>query len=195
MRNSTLYILYVYLIFTIYPLLSMNGLFAEPIQENNDRKNHFINEIKLGVLVHDPDHLWSQHRKEEGLDLNAEVIFSKPTFKILKGTIRPNAGISINTQGDTSKIYAGFLWEYVFEKNFFLNLGIGGAIHDGELETENDNKKELGSRVLFRIPIEIGYIVDEQNRISLAFDHISNGGLVDENEGFDTIGIRYGYTF
>jgi hypothetical protein len=155
----------------------------------------WLHAIRAGVLKHDVDDLWSGTRKEGGVDLNAEIIFSRPSFSSLSRNLRPNIGASINTQGDTSKIYGGILWELAAKSGVFLNLGIGAAVHNGELDTRQEDKKSLGSRVLFRIPIEIGYSLSEHHQISILFDHVSNGFLVDPNEGLDTLGLRYGYRF
>ena len=155
----------------------------------------WLHTIRVGVLAHDVNNLWSGTRKESGVDLNAEIIFSRPSFSLLSGDIRPNLGASINTQGDTSKLYGGILWELEMKSGIFLNLGIGAAVHNGELDTSREDKKSLGSRVLLRIPIEIGYSLSEHHQISILFDHVSNAFLVDPNEGLDTLGLRYGYRF
>ena len=76
-----------------------------------------------------------------------------------------------------------------------MDVGLGAAVHDGKLDTRDDDKKSLGSRVLFRIPIEIGYALNNRHRISILFDHVSNGYLANPNEGLDTFGLRYGYKF
>ena len=95
----------------------------------------------------------------------------------------------------SSKLYGGLVWQYVADSGWFLKLGLGGAVHDGERETLREGKKELGSQVLFHIPIELGRSVRGRHRISLYFDHVSNASLADENEGLDTLGLRYGYLF
>jgi lipid A 3-O-deacylase len=155
----------------------------------------WLYEVCIGVLAHDVDSLWSGSREESGVDLNAELVFQRPSFPMLSGTVRPNLGLSINNRGDTSKVYCGALWELGVKSRGFLNLGIGAAMHDGELETSRAGKKELGSRVLFRIAFELGYTLNQRHRVSFAFDHISNADLASPNEGLDTVGIRYGYLF
>ena len=155
----------------------------------------WLYEIRVGVLEHDVDGLWSGLRKESGVDFNAEIIFRYPSFPLHLGTIRPNFGLSINNRGDTSKVYGGLLWEFEMKSGMFLNLGIGAAVHDGELEISEEEKKGLGSRVLFRIPIEFGYTLNRRHRVSIAFDHVSNASLAHPNEGLDTFGLRYGYRF
>lgn len=152
-------------------------------------------EIRTGVLVHDVDGLWSGSQKESGVDYNFEIILSRPSFPFLLGTVYPSSGLSINNRGNTNKLYLGLLWEREIKSGVFLNLGIGAAWHDGNLETSDRDKKELGSRFLFRIPIEIGYALNKHHRLSIAFDHISNAYLAHPNEGMDSLGLRYGYRF
>ena len=154
----------------------------------------WLSDIRVGILAHDVP-IWSLSRKEGGVDFNAEFIFRWPNYSLLAGIVRSNLGITLNNQGDTSKIYSGFLWEYIWQSGLFLDLGLGLAVHDGELETSDDDKKELGSRVLFRIPIEIGLLFAEHHGLSIMFDHVSNAYLAEPNEGLDTIGIRYIYRF
>ena len=166
---------------------------AEPMPEKNQAG--WLREIRLGVLAHDVDSLWSGSRREGGIDVNGEMIFSHSIFSLLSGNVRPNLGVSINTQGDTSKLYGGMLWQLDAKTGIFLDLGLGAALHDGELETSDEDKKALGSRILFRVSIEVGYGLNEHHRISILFDHISNGYFADPNEGLDTLGLRYGYRF
>jgi lipid A 3-O-deacylase len=151
--------------------------------------------IRFGLLAHDVGGLWSHSRAEGGIDLNAEIVFKKPSVEIWHGIIRPNLGVSINSQGGTSKAYGGLLWEFLFDNGYFVNSGVGLAVHDGQLESKDSNKKQLGSRVLFRIPFEFGFTISERHRISIMFDHVSNAYLTNPNEGMDTIGVRYGYQF
>ena len=155
----------------------------------------WLYELSAGILAHDVDNLWSGSREENGLDLNVGLVLRRPSFAFLTGFVRPYLGVSVNTRGDTSKLYGGFVWQYVADSGWFLKLGLGGAVHDGERETLREGKKELGSQVLFHIPIELGRSVRGRHRVSLYFDHVSNASLADENEGLDTLGLRYGYLF
>jgi lipid A 3-O-deacylase len=151
--------------------------------------------IRFGLLAHDVGGFWSHSRAESGVDINAEIVFKKPRFEIWRGIIQPNLGVSINSQGDTSKAYGGLLGEFLFDNGYFVNSGVGLAVHDGQLESKDSNKKQLGSRVLFRIPIEFGFTISERHRISIMFDHMSNAYLANPNEGMDTVGVRYGFQF
>jgi len=159
-----------------------------------EEQNGFVHEMRLGVLDHDTDNLWSGFSRENGIDINAELVFS-PKLNLLNGVIRPNLGVTINTEGDTSKLYAGGVWEYVWPNDVFFDIGIGLAVHDGETETLKYAKKELGSNVLLRFVGEVGYSFVDRYRLSLMFDHISNGYTASPNEGLDTLGIRYAFIF
>ena len=153
----------------------------------------WLYEIRMGILAHDVP-IWSRFSEEFGVDLNAELVFGYPDYSLFSGVLRTNLGISVNTQGDTSKIYSGVLWEYVGDNNTFLNLGLGIAVHDGKLEN-GDDRKELGSRLLFRVSIELGMMLSRHHGISIMFDHVSNANLFKPNEGLDTLGLRYTYRF
>jgi len=175
------------------------GMFSHPLRaqvppETASESGIFYG-FRFGLLAHDLGGLWSNTRAEGGVDANAEIVFRKPHFRLWEGVILPNFGVSINSQGDTSKIYGGFVWEFQFSNGLFFNIGTGLAVHNGQLESDDSNKKQLGSRILFREPIEFGFTVFERHRISILFDHISNAYLASPNEGMDTIGVRYGYQF
>jgi hypothetical protein len=163
--------------------------------EENNPSSGFVKEFRVGIAAHDVDGLWSGSSKEEGPDLCAEIVFNQRLFHLLSGTAYPNAGVTINTQGNTSKVYGGCLLRWVPFSSVFFSTGIGLALHNGETDTEATDKKSLGSSVLFRIPIEIGVAVSSQHRIILAFDHISNAYLRSPNEGLDTLGLVYAFQF
>ncbi len=109
----------VLLVFSFGCIGSSNGYANERIVPA------WLNEVKLGVLYHDSGDLWSRLRRESGVDLNLEAIFS-PQFKILGGVIRPAFGGSLNTAGDTSRLYTGLRWQYEHASGMFFSLGLGG---------------------------------------------------------------------
>ncbi len=153
-----------------------------------------VDEIRVGVLYHDLG-LWGGSGNEGGIDFNGELIFS-PSLELLRGILRPNLGFSLNSEGDTSMIYGGALWEYRWPQGYFFDLGFGLAVHNGETDEGNvDDLNQLGSTVLFRTAFEAGITIGDRHLISVMFDHISNAYLADPNEGLDTLGLRYGYRF
>ena len=185
----------------VLPRCAMLALFAltataAPASEPEiDADTGWLYEVSVGVLGHDVDGLWSGSRAEDGVDLNVELVTRRANVAFLSGTLRPYVGLTVNTRGDTSKLYSGFAWHYRTDSGWLFKLGLGLAVHDGERETLRSDEKQLGSQVLFHIPIEIGHDLGARHRISLYFDHVSNASLADENEGLDTLGIRYAYHF
>jgi hypothetical protein len=151
-------------------------------------------EFRGGVLAHDVPGLWAGFRLESGVDINGELLFGSG-LPIFGGTLRPAAGASVNTQGYTSRAYLDARWEIDTPSGIFFGLGLGAAVHDGLLGPTAPDRKALGSRVLFHIPIEVGLRLDQRNSISVYFEHMSNAFLFDSNEGLDAIGVRYGYRF
>ena len=114
-----------------------------------------------------------------------------PLAKTFGGYLRPAIGATVNFDGNTSKAYADLRWEIELPSGVFFALGMGAAIHDGELGI-NTGQKALGSRVLFHPSGELGYRFDGVHSISVFFDHISNGYSRRDNDGMDTIGVRFG---
>lgn len=154
-----------------------------------------VREIKAGAVAHDVDGLWSGFSLErEAADLNVEAILS-PSVPLLWGVIRPAVGGTVNFNGDTSHAYLDARWEVESPSGIFFAIGLGAAVHDGRIDPDKWDRKALGSRVLFHVPIELGYRFDQHNSLSVYFEHMSNAGLADSNEGMDFLGVRYGYRF
>ncbi|WP_135075352.1 acyloxyacyl hydrolase [Terasakiella sp. SH-1] len=164
------------------------------IGTNNPAQADMIKEVKLGLLDHDTDNLWSGFNREGGLDINGEVILNHD-LNFWGGTMSPAIGLSVNSQGDTSKAYLDARWQKEFADDFYFALGVGGAVHNGNKKLTNVKRKALGSKVLFHFPIELGYHITETTNVSLFFDHVSNAWLASPNEGMDTLGIRIGFKF
>lgn len=167
-------------------------IFAPSLKADQDS---ILSEIRIGWLIHDV-HVFSFNR-ESGSDINAELLFVPVPFDWVEtiGSPRPHIGASINSAGHTSQIYAGFTWQWGLPKDFFVEAMLGGAAHNGNRRLENEDRKALGHHFLFRLGGAIGYHITERINISIMFDHISNSGLSDTNEGLENLGVRIGYRF
>jgi opacity protein-like surface antigen len=151
-----------------------------------------ISELKFGALDHDTPGLWSGFGVErQTVDANIEVQFL-PWAQTFGGYLRPAIGTTINFNGDTSKAYADLRWEAEAASGVFFALGMGAAVHNGEINFTDPSRKALGSPVLFHPSAELGYRWDGVNSLSIFADHMSNGFTQRYNEGMDTVGIRYG---
>lgn len=160
----------------------------------------WIDEVRVGLLAHDVG--IGGHDKESGEDFNLEVLFPTPRLLVALGQPRPHIGASINTNRDTDQYYFGLTWtltviEGLFrpQDGLFVALSLGGAAHNGRLGESDPDRKALGSRLLFRESVEIGYRLDRWISVSVMLDHVSNARLADHNEGLTSIGGRLGFRF
>jgi lipid A 3-O-deacylase len=162
-------------------------------ETDDDGLGGFLSEVRIGVLAHDIGAFG--RNKEEGPDVNAELLFVSPAFLELVFSPRPHLGMTVNAGDDTSQVYAGLTWDWTFWEPFFVEGSLGFAVHDGEIDIESRQKKALGCRLLFRESLALGARFYEHHSISMALAHISNAKLCEHNEGLDTFGVRYGYKF
>ena len=152
-----------------------------------------VSEIRFGAFIHDEGPF--SRNEEDGFDGNLEFLFVSPDILKVIWEPRPHVGITVNSKGDTSQAYMGLSWEWSFLGNWFGGFSLGGAVHDGKLSTNRIDRKELGSCLLFRGSVEVGYRFGGKHGISGYLDHISNSSIRDRNEGLENFGIRYGYKF
>ncbi len=157
-------------------------------------QSNIVHEVRGGVLAHDVP-IWSKSHVESGVSLNGEIAFG-PSFALLGGRIRPVVGGSIATNSGTSLFYVDARIEWQLDRVFFA-LGLGPAIHTGNLERRSfaDQRKALGSRVLFHPSAEVGFQITPENRLSVYYEHISNAYLAHPNPGLDNIGVRIAHRF
>jgi len=149
--------------------------------------------MRFGLSLHDVNLLGNQ--KEEGTDGVAEILFRSPELLAPIGSPRPHLGVAVNSAGDASQFYGGLTWTSVPAGRLLLEVSLGGTIHNGQLNGNDPERKTLGSRVLFRESIAVGYDLDGRRSLLLVFDHESNARLARHNEGLNNIGLRWGYRF
>ena len=169
------------------------GVAPKPSPEAREGSLGILSEIRIGLLAHDRGPF--SRNEEDGIDGNFELLFASPAVLDVIWSPRPHIGFSINSEGNTSQLYAGLSWDWSFAGNWFAGFSLGGAVHDGETRTAEPDRKELGCHLLFRESVEVGYRFDGRHGLSVFLDHISNARLCDANEGLETVGIRYGYRF
>ena len=201
-------------------ILTLFALFLSTAAHADTGIPDWVSEAKIGLLTHDSytfaDHMgqfWN-NRKEPGMDVNVELLFNGPQWLQYVGTPRFQLGGDISTSGATNYAYTGLQWQHDFTTGIYLAGFFGLAVHDGTIDisqkdpggfiTAQSNqrfqeRKRFGSRVLFHLGPEVGYMFDEHNSVSLMWSHISNGHILANqdapNEGEDNVGLRYGYKF
>jgi len=173
------------------------GVALLPVDKTPGR---ILDEVKVGALYHDVGFLG--HHTEKGVDVNLEMLFTPPDLLAVIGSPRPHIGADINTDGYTSDPYAGLTWGISLIQNLFrpgdylfAEGSLGGAYQDGYIDNAPPHHKQLGSPVLFRESVEVGYQVTPRISVSAILDHISNANLGQHNAGITSAGARLGLKF
>ncbi|HZB90765.1 MAG TPA: acyloxyacyl hydrolase [Stellaceae bacterium] len=159
-----------------------------------------IDEVKGGLLAHDVGFLG--HHVEGGADFVGEVLFTSPSFLSIIGSPRPTLGGSVNTAGHTDYAYFDMTWTATVWRpmvnegdGVYLGGFLGGAVHDGNLNVQEDGNKALGTRALYHLGVEAGYHITPVYSVELYFSHLSNADASSHNPGLNNIGVRLGYKF
>jgi hypothetical protein len=172
-------------------------------------QNLTYSEVKLGILAHDAHFLGG---KEKGVDLNPEIIFQSPVSDAWAAGVpwylhwmvqpRPTIGGEFNTSGFTNQYYFGATWTWQLASNLLqpgdgvaLSYFFGPGFNDGDIIARAPDRKSLGSHVLFREALELGYRITPVYQISGFIDHVSNGGLAKQNQSINDVGVRFGVGF
>jgi lipid A 3-O-deacylase len=184
----------------ILPFVVLTSALATP---SVGRADGFIDEVRLGVYEHDIS-LFG-HQKESGIDTGAEILFPSPDFLSLIGGPRPVIGGLVNSKGETDQAYLGLTWTWDFwhgafkdDDGFYVEGTLGGGWNDGlsaAPPAEAQTRKSLGSSILFREDVDIGYRLTPSWSIALSYNHISNADLGNRNEGLNDLGGRIGFKF
>lgn len=99
--------------------------------------------------------------------------------------LRPTLGFNFDTQGDAYG-YGGINWEIPLWDNKLLLIPnfMAGLYHEGD-------GKDLGGAIEFRSGIELAYQMENNHRIGVAFNHISNASIYDKNPGAEAVIVTY----
>jgi len=177
-------------------LTTVNVVNAAAEIDDPETRLPFIAEFRVGILAHNIGPI--AYREENGTDINMEIHFQPPKLLSALGEPKPFIGTTINTVGDTSFLYAGFMWDFDITEYVFASLGLGMTVHNGNsgVTSDGDGLTTLGCWWLFRESLELGYKVEKQVSIALFWDHVSHGDICsDRNSGMDNMGIRLHYKF
>jgi len=176
------------------------------VSQASQSNGAIISELRSGVLVHDLGRAKANKQREENtVDLNLELLFS-PLWQSDTGnrhldallTPRLALGGMVNTAGYTNVVYGGIAWTFELFSNVFIEPQVGLAGHDGKLDARRapDGRPSLGSPVVIRESLDLGYRLAERHQLSLFVSHISHAGwLAPENDSMNWAGVRYGLRF
>ncbi|MDD9906717.1 MAG: acyloxyacyl hydrolase [Rhodospirillaceae bacterium] len=94
--------------------------------------------------------------------------------------VKPFGGVMATTDAAIYG-YAGFMLDIYFGRRFVFTPNVAvGLYSDGD-------GKDLGSVIEFRSGVELAYRFDSRTRLGVAFHHISNASISDNNPGTETL--------
>jgi len=176
------------------PSITTPNYSRQEFPEKDTFFGNIITQISTGILNHDEGPF--SRNKESGADLHLEMRFFSPEFLEAIWSPSPHIGANINSSGNTSQFFTGISYEWDFwSRKAFAGFSLGAAVHTGNTEEDDPDRKDLGCRLLFRESINVGYHINSNHDISLLLDHISNAKICSTNEGLENFGVRYSYRF
>jgi lipid A 3-O-deacylase len=99
-------------------------------------------------------------------------------------SIRPFAGFEGTSDGAAYGL-GGFLFDIPLGRHLFVTESEGVGYFD------SGDGKDMGSTIEFRSQLEAGYKFDNQSRVSIAINHISNAGITQRNPGEESAVAYY----
>lgn len=98
--------------------------------------------------------------------------------------LRPTVGANADDES-AAYVYGGLNWDLPLGYNFtFTPNFMVGLYHEG-------GGKDLGGALEFRSGLELSYAFENQSRVGVAYNHISNASIYDRNPGAETLLINY----
>lgn len=150
-------------------------------------------EYRWGLCKNDI-HDGLKYRHERGYNINVEYLF--PSFKadIWSWILNPkvHVGTSVNLEGYTSHLYTGLTWIGSFRR-LVIEPTFGAGLNNGKRTKEGHKRQRLGSHLLFRESLSLGYRLGGGYTVYGFVDHVSSAHLAHPNPGITTVGIRFGF--
>lgn len=135
---------------------------------------------------------------DDGVVGSAEVFlapFQSSQTGVAKVLLEPRVQIGVSGGADaTDQAYLGLNWHVPITETFFAEIGAGGTVHNGNLDSGSGPL--LGCRFLFREHAALGIEVSEKVRVMATIDHSSHAGLCNgPNDGLTHAGLAVGVKF
>ncbi|MEQ9316999.1 MAG: acyloxyacyl hydrolase [Henriciella sp.] len=168
-----------------------------------------VEEFRVGVMQHNICVIDCKNAdKEDGPNIEAEIVFASPDFFNIILSPRPFIVGSANTAGNTNFGGFGLMWNWDFAQDWSLEPSLGYVIHDGALESpfpQGDPRSDafarenvyFGSEDLFRTGLALNRDFGANWGLQLQYEHLSHGQILGDgrNQGIDNLGVRAYWRF
>ncbi len=105
----------------------------------------------------------------------------RPGQSILIDNLQPWLGAEVTSDASVW-VGVGLLYDWQVTDNFYVAPSFGVGFYD-----EGNSDKDLDYPLEFRSQLEAGYEFANEHRVGLAFGHISNASLGDDNPGTEIL--------
>ena len=189
-------------------IMLMTAFFAVP---RAYAEGAFVDELRFGIVAANPEFLEHDHPEGDQFGVNAEVLFkpfnldrrAAPSRDLVRTLLSPrlHVGADVNFDEDgTSLVYSGLTWQQDITDQLFVEASFGLSLNNGKENGRVENREltraRLGSHVLFREQIALGYRVTETMNVVLSVSHNSHARLFDHaNRGLTNISLKTGFRF
>lgn len=163
-----------------------------------------VDEIRIGLNAHNANYVlfpkpW-EYKLDQIEDISFDVLFTSPDLDVFRwiGSPRPDLGVTVNLDGQDSLAHLSLTWQLpIFETPFYIEGAFGAAIHNGYLTGSPDPERysNFGCRVNFYERYGVGAHLSDNVTASLLYEHTSNNGWCDANQGLSNVGLRLGWKF
>ncbi|WP_018239856.1 acyloxyacyl hydrolase [Ensifer sp. BR816] len=179
--------------------IAVSALFACAVAVPARADQSIFDEMRFGATTSIGD----GDNQEDGLFPSFTVFFdpfgadSATGFveKVLRPRVHAGASIATASSG-VNQVYGGFSWDIDITERFFVELGAGGTVHDGDLNDDGTSGPKLGCRLMFREYAAAGFRFDDHWNLSATVEHSSNANLCNgPNDGLTRAGLMLGYKF
>lgn len=158
-----------------------------------------FDELRFGATASIGDGSNQEHGAFPSLAVFFDPLGADSANGVLEKILRPrvHAGASVATSSSgVNEIYSGLSWTADITERFFVEIGAGATVHDGDLNDDGSDGPKLGCRLLFREYAAAGYRFDDHWNLSATVEHTSNANLCDgPNDGLTRAGLMLGYEF
>jgi lipid A 3-O-deacylase len=163
-----------------------------------------VDEVRLGISAHDVNYTLFPKPWELTLnqieDVTFDILFTSPDLDAFRwiGSPRPDLGVTINMDGQDSLAHLSLTWQLpIFDSPFYLEGAFGGAVHNGYLTGSPDPTRysNFGCRLNFYERYGVGAHLSDNVTATLTYEHTSNNGWCEMNQGLSNLGLRVGWKF
>jgi hypothetical protein len=162
-------------------------------------------EVRLGAVVTNME-LWvgvfprPDTFSPVNLDsIQGQIYFELPDAEVVRFLLNPRLefGGLLNLAGRESYAYGGLGWQFpILDGPFFLEAGMGGAVHNGSVAGAVPPLRDLGCPFAFHYSYGVGANLTDAFTLSARFQHISNFYLCPgPNQGLNSVALSVGYKF